>query len=78
MQVGVGEEVGSAQVPLLGLGSEPSPSAPCSQTPTTIIRTRTATKATTHPPQLTIRRHINPPPRGAVGAAITITITVAE
>jgi hypothetical protein len=77
--VGGGVEVGSALVPLSGSGLEPLPSAPCSRTPTTTspIIPRTATTATTHPPRPTTHR-----PRiirrGAVGALITDTITLAE
>ena len=50
---------GISPVPLSGLGSVLSPSAPCTHNPT-IIRTtpRTATMAPTHLPQLTIRPRV--------------------
>src|SRR5215470_13404459 len=71
--------VGSAPVPRSGSGLEPSPSARCSQTPTIIrITTRMVTPATTQPPQLTIHRRRIIHPHGAVGAPITITITLVE
>src|SRR5215472_11046184 len=78
MPAAVGVEVGSALAPLSGSGSEPSPSAPCSPTPTTITRITTRMAATTHPPQRTIRRRLIIRPPGAVGAPITITITLVE
>src|SRR4029077_16919377 len=79
MQVGAGMGVGSALVPRSGSGSELSPSAPCSQTPTIMrITTRTATTATTHPPQLTMHQGRIIRPHGAVGALIIVTITLVS
>src|SRR6516162_11772427 len=81
MQVGVGVEVGSVLVPPpSGSGSEPSPSARCSQTPTIITRitSRTATTVTTRKPRRTIRKHLIIRPHGAVGAPLTSTITLVE
>src|SRR6516165_2942290 len=80
MQVGVGVEVGSALVPPSGSGSEPSPSARCSQTPTTITRitTRTATTVTTRKPRRTIRKRLIIRPHGAVGAPFTDITTLVE
>src|SRR6516162_10253694 len=80
MQVGVGVEVGSALVPRSGSGSEPSPSARCSQTPTTITRitTRTATTVTTRKPRRTIRQRSIIRPHGAVGAPLTDITTLVE
>jgi hypothetical protein len=73
-------QVGSAPVRLSGSGSEPSRLALCSRILTTITRIipHTATTATTHPPQLTIRRQRILRPHGVVGAPIIITITPVE
>src|SRR6516162_11676993 len=70
---------GSALAPQSGSGSEPSPLALCWRTLTTITRTTTptATTDTIHPLRLTILRRITRL-RGAVGAPITITTTLAE
>src|SRR6516164_9741879 len=73
MQVGVGVEVGSALVPPSGSGSEPSPSARCSQTPTTITRITTRTATT-----VTIRKPLIIRPHGAVGAPFTDITTLVE
>src|SRR5215472_14897727 len=72
--------VGSARVPLSGSGSAPSLLALCWRTLTTITRITipTATTATIHPPRLTIRLRRTIRPHGAVGAPITITITLVE
>src|SRR5215467_3799109 len=71
---------GSALVPQSGSGSEPSPLALCWRTLTTITRTTTptATTDTIHPLRLTIRLRRITRLRGAVGAPITITTTLAE
>src|SRR5215831_20802196 len=80
MQVAVGVGVGSALVPLSGSGSELSPSARCSHSPTIArITTRTtATTVTTHLPRHTIRQRLIIRPHGAVGAPLTGTTTLVE
>ena len=80
MQAGARVGVGSALVPLSGSGSERSPSALCSPTlPTpTLIIIRTVITATIQPPQPTTHRPRIIRPRGAVGAPITVTITLVE
>jgi hypothetical protein len=71
--------VGSALVPLPESGSEPSRLGPYSHTPTIVrLTTRTDITATTHPPQLTIRRPRIIRPQEVVGAPITIIITLAS
>src|SRR6516165_9193635 len=77
MPVEVGVEAGSAPVPPSGSGSELSPSALCSQTPTTTTFITTPTP-TIRPLRLTIHRPRIIRLHGAVGAPLTVTITLVD